>query len=39
MLEEISLAKIFVYIALFAMSVIGWYLVLEFVDYLLKLIK
>ena len=39
MLEGISLAKIFVYIALFAMSAIGWYLILEFVDYLLKLIK
>jgi len=35
----ISITKIFIYICLFAVAVIGWYLILEFVDYIIKLIK
>jgi len=39
MLEQISLTKLFVYIIIFTVCVMGWYLILEFVDYILKLIK
>jgi hypothetical protein len=32
----LSIIKIVTYIALFAFSVIGWYLLLEFIDYVIK---
>lgn len=39
MIEGLSITKIFMYFCLFTVCVIGWYIILEFVDFILKLIK